>query len=189
MAQDSFLKAGDEGFRARQYGTISYDGNNEIIYDDSGVFFQSEEINEYAGGISRQFQPIPKEELELIQPIIKEIEDTGFIEPNVKYEYGCHKIRVSVGDDEVFSPTPEGYHQDGFDYVAMVCVNKKNVVGATSFVKDIDTNRLTFQGEMQPGDMMIVDDRLVKHYVSPLFKSSWNECYRDMLIITFKIVN
>ena len=47
-----------------------------------------------------------------------------------------HQIRVCVNnDDEIL--LPEGIHQDGYNMVAIICINRRNITGGINKIYDL----------------------------------------------------
>ena len=187
MPEDSYLQ---ESFcyRKRCYGT-GYLKNGIFRWNEtSDTFIQSENINKYVGGILRQFHPINQA---IRHDIEKQIIYTayGFLPP-VDYSLGIHQIRIVANKFNQGMPTPEGIHQDGFDYVTVGCIETSNVSGGISFVLDgHDHTKIAFEGTLSPGMLLIFSDRTFAHYTSNISPKLPGEAYRDVIVTTFQCIN
>jgi len=88
------------------------------------------------GGVIRHFEPLIMESKHYIESIVHRLIKSAKI-PQDDYEIGCHQIRISAENDFNGYPAPEGFHRDGFDYIAIHCVSLNNVNGAISLVRPI----------------------------------------------------
>jgi hypothetical protein len=94
-----------------------------------------------------------------------------------------HQIRVEVNNDSV-TPVPEGIHQDGYNYVGIMCVSRNNIQGGVNKIYTLDEEEI-YNKVLDEGEMIIMNDRKVKHYVSNITrKDSLMKGYRDILVMT-----
>lgn len=187
MPEDNYLKQ-DFCYRKRCYSTGSIK-NGIFFWDEVSLsFLQSENLNSYVGGISRSFTPIS-------QSIKNDIENNiistayGFLPP-VDYSLGIHQIRIVANKFNQGMPTPEGIHQDGFDFVTVACINTANVSGGISFVLDAhDHTKVAFEGTLFPGMLLIFSDKTFAHYTSNITPKLPGEAHRDVIVTTFQHLN
>ena len=133
IPEDTYLKQ-TFCYRKRCYGTGRVE-NDTFTWDQKAPsFVQSESLNKYTGGVIRQFHPISQA---IREDIEKKIVYTayGFL-PRVDYSVGIHQIRIVANELNQGMPTPEGIHQDGFDFVTVSCIDTANVSGGISFILD-----------------------------------------------------
>ncbi|WP_444935161.1 2OG-Fe dioxygenase family protein [Microbulbifer sp. JTAC008] len=140
-------------------------------------------INTYLGDIERHYPSLGATARIFSQNIVRHLISQQYI-PAKKYQVGCHQIRVRATDGFNAYPTPEGFHQDGFDYVAINCINRNNVNGGESFISNLDENEIIFHGTLTPGKALVLNDRSFKHYVSPITPLFPGEALRDVVVIT-----
>ncbi|MDC9616078.1 2OG-Fe dioxygenase family protein [Xenorhabdus khoisanae] len=182
LKADNYLKD-KHVFRYRAYNICAI-YNHKLNWNSDSYFLQSEKLNSYAGGVARKFDPLPTECKKYIELIIYQLINSSVI-PDNNYKIGCHQIRISSTDDFNGYPAPEGFHQDGFDYVAIHCVSLNNVNGAISLVRPlVDKNNLK-EHILMPGQIMVLDDREVEHYITPITPKLPGSAYRDIFVITF----
>ncbi|MBD1557131.1 2OG-Fe dioxygenase family protein [Vibrio sp. S9_S30] len=171
-------------YRYRAYSVGDYN-NRQLTWRESGAFFQTKDLNSYAGGLKRNFTPLSIESRHHIEEIVQTVVDSQHI-PQGNYSIGCHQIRIVAEEGAVGYPAPEGFHQDGFDYLAIYCVSLNNVNGATSLISPLEDENSIYEHTLLPGEIMIVDDRQVKHFVTPITtKIPGREAKRDVFVITF----
>ncbi|MFV0573955.1 MAG: 2OG-Fe dioxygenase family protein [Vibrio sp.] len=179
LIDDNYLQ-GKAIFRKRRYSTCTVDKDQLYWQDTSKTFFQPKEMNNYAGGIERRFESLGNLAKSFssgkIIPFIME-----YLELN-KAEVGIHQIRITANNEYIGLPAPEGPHQDGFDFVCTVCINKTNTAGGNSIV--LNHNDIVLNKQLEPGDLLLIDDKHYYHYASPIVPLLPGEAWRDMFIFT-----
>ncbi|WP_444918998.1 2OG-Fe dioxygenase family protein [Microbulbifer sp. JMSA003] len=181
LPPDEYLKS-QYSYRYRTYCSGLYRGNS-IEWNSSTIFMQSKTINKYLGDIERHYPALEPSAKIFSQSIVRHLVSSQYIPAN-EYQVGCHQIRVRATDEFNAYPTPEGFHQDGFDYVAINCINRNNVNGGESFISSLDENEIIFHGTLTPGKALVLNDRSLKHYVSPITPLFPGEAVRDVVVIT-----
>ncbi|WP_444926689.1 2OG-Fe dioxygenase family protein [Microbulbifer sp. EKSA008] len=181
LPPDEYLKS-QNPYRYRTYSSGLYSGNS-IEWSNNTIFIQSKTINTYLGDIERHYPSLGAIARIFSQNIVRHLISQQYI-PAKKYQVGCHQIRVRATDEFNAYPTPEGFHQDGFDYVAINCINRNNVNGGESFISNLDENEIIFHGTLTPGKALVLNDRSLKHYVSPITPLFPGEALRDVVVIT-----
>ncbi len=155
-----------EGFRykslarVRMHGTEPAAGSHEPLY-------QSLEFNPVHGGIQRHYPPLSAgfvaalaDPLRLFQAMARLGEEDEVL---------VQAQRVTTGTGGVGHPAVEGFHQDDVEYVGILLVCRQGLAGGkTLLAADADGRDLVFAGELQPGQLLVLDDRRVWHYTSPV---------------------
>jgi selenocysteine lyase/cysteine desulfurase len=167
--------------RFRRYSLI----NTETFQILGTKFLQSKKYNKSINGdILRKYNEINLIDTDCFKNLI------DYFVGEVKYKTGIdistcmvHQIRVEANDDSI-SPVPEGIHQDGYNFIAIVCVNRKNIMGGVNKVFSLN-DELVYSSVLKQGEMLFMNDRELKHYVSDIIRiDNCKEAYRDVLIIT-----
>lgn len=184
LPNDNYLKS-NKKFRKRLYsaGTII----NNIFEWDLIIreFEQSSVNNDYLGDIKRQYKPLSNTikffvQNKLIHHVIVHL-------PRLNYKIGVHQIRVIADNTTMGIPVPEGIHQDGFDYVFILCVSNINVAGGNSILfNSKHYEDILFEYILQPTDCLLLNDRKLFHYVSPIVPKLPGNCSRDVIVMTFE---
>ena len=83
--------------------------------------------------------------------------------------------------------SPEGWHQDGYDCIAMIGIDRCNIIGGELLLSTSKTEHPFLQAVMDDGTMVIVDDSHLWHNgmaIQPIRdnKPAW----MDLFIITAK---
>lgn len=94
----------------------------------------------------------------------------------------AHRI-TSRGSQESF-PVVEGPHQDGMEYVGILCISRQNIEGGISQVLT-DRENVVFEHILEPGEILTINDSEYFHYTTPTKCKIENELgYRDILIFS-----
>ena len=190
LPKDEFLKK-DEKFiyRYRRYGLGIISGYLIEWNSNDNNFLQSTELNHYVGGINRKFEFIERiVQIFVANVLVKNV--LGNFIPEGKYSIGTHQMRIKANDYYMGKPAPEGIHQDGFDYVTVSCINTYNVTGGTSILVDaMNYKTVFFEKNLRKGEILMFDDRRYAHYTSPIVPKIPGECFRDVIVNTYKKIN
>ena len=102
---------------------------------------------------------------------------------------GLHLFRVNCGE-VAGTPSPEGRHQDGFDYISVTVLERVNVKGGESIMADSKDGEPFFQGIIPPGEGLVFDDRQLWHDATSIefegMNSETNSGHRSVCVITVK---
>lgn len=183
LPNDKFLQ-GQFVFRKRAYarGVLSPHG---IEWDSSTDFCQPRRINDYAGGIKRVFAPAGV----AIRKYIQELLQSAFYRSGLgdeRYHFGLHQIRIVCEDLHEGYPVPEGYHQDGFDFVCIHNFRRANIKGGGSYLRDGSKDGpCIFEHDLAKGEMLLFNDRRLFHYATPITNVESGIGYRDICVLTF----
>jgi hypothetical protein len=187
MPDDDYLK-GSFCYRKRCYGAGTIQDNVFKWNDSSQPFYQSKVLNNYVGGVSRNFHPIFREVEDIIEKQI--VLNVYAALPQADYKVGIHQIRIIANHDNQGSPTPEGIHQDGFNFVSIACINTDNVSGGISFLLNAqDHTKVEFEGVLSPGMLLVFSDTTFAHYTSNISPKLPGLARRDVVVATFAYLN
>lgn len=148
-------------------------------------FEQSKKINQFAGGVKRDFQELEDgfiQEPAVLAMVALFASVMGF-DPEVR-EIGVHQIRIIGAPGEAGSPAPEGIHQDGFDYIGIFCVERFQILGATTSIYPAKGQPPLFSRELQAGEAVFANDRKVCHFAEQVWPSGEDPGHWDLLVIT-----
>lgn len=151
--------------------------------------YQSTSYNYLNGGFERYFSPIEEEIASnkvMLAILFFCCSCFSRLAPYYKWHIEAHQFRIDASH-ELASPTPEGIHRDGVNFVFMMLVNRTNVVNGETSIYDLAKNRLSSRTLTTPFESAIINDERVMHGVTPIIKIDTKKAgYRDMLVITFK---
>ncbi len=188
---DNYLKDGGR-FRQRRFALFYFlPSPGDLLPLPSASYFQSSEVNTYAGGVAREFAPLLEKSLtnQFLHELIKfnfrqfPVDSSMTHQP---WEIDVHQFRVVASQDELGEPTPEGIHHDGDDFNCIHLIARQNVTGGVNSVYDNDGVRLASYTLRHPMDSIIVWDPHVMHGVTPIHPEKPGElAIRDVLVIGY----
>jgi hypothetical protein len=184
----------DGKYRLRRYSVVElrttfWDAKEEVVVDHLSHrdFNQSEEFNKHQGGMTRSFEEIEDEVLQ--SEGMKEICFTFKKENNLidGQEVDIHQMRVITLEGKTFTHvSPEGIHQDGFDHIAMIGIERSNIEGGDLMAyvsKDSDPFLIH---QLQPGEMLMLNDRELWHNATPIKRITATAGYGDWFVLCAK---
>ncbi len=181
LPRDPYIKG---NFRRRRFSRFRGEPEN-LTRLDHKVFEQSARVNKLAGGVKRDFEELEAGLIEMTEfkLLVAKFVDFSKIDP-VTTEVGVHQIRVVASPEEQGEPAPEGIHQDGFDFVGIFCIKRRNLYGAETHLYSDPEKPPIFAKELQPGEFVLVNDRRLFHYTSALYPQTSGEGVRDVFVMT-----
>ena len=183
LKDDTYLKSRDWIFRKRSYGRGKII-KSKIIWSKQTNFFQKKKNNKYVGGIKRKFaamKPVIKKEVEII---ILNLKEKNLIGKDIKF-FGAHAIRIICDKNNLGYPVPEGYHHDGFDFVSIIAVNRSNILGGKSYLKNATSKKIVFTKSLKNNQALFFNDKKLLHYATPIKLTKGRLGFRDMIVLTF----
>ena len=183
----------DGKFRLRKYSLIElrttfWNAKEEAEIDqiDAKDFTQSEDFNKHQGGMKRTFENIENDVLQ--SDVFKEI--------CLVFKRACdlisgqqmdvHQMRVKCSGGAA-QLSPEGWHQDGYDCVAMIGIDRRNIIGGEALLSTSKTEGPFLKATLETGTMLIIDDSYLWHNgrsIQPIDDNE--EAWMDILILTVK---
>ena len=177
----------DSVYRARRYSLLRYKDKKCNVQPEP-VFCQDKKINFYLGGIKRKYSPVKSNVISYLKDkvISKFVNE---VLPYNNYNIGIHQIRIMVSGNTSSIVTPEGFHHDGMDYLAILPFARYNIENGCTSILDPSTNVILYSKKLLVGDVLLINDKLYKHYTSPIKARTNRKGYRDVFIFTFEIIN
>jgi hypothetical protein len=151
------------------------------------VFNQSEDFNKHQGGMTRDFEEI--DDSVLNDKGMKAIclafkESRGLIDGQ---EIEIHQMRVLTQENGMAKVAPEGIHQDGFDDLAIVGINRHNILGGELLAYESKRSSPFLNYALKDGQILMLDDSELWHNASPIVAKSNNESgYGDWFVLCVK---
>ena len=172
-------------FRYRKFSKIKFKNHNVDTYL-KGNFFQTKKINRYVGGKNRNYKNINNLVVEEIISLFKK-EFQNYLKFK-NYELGIHQIRILASNNIVGYPVPEGWHKDGFDYVVLLNINAKNIVGGISRIREkLNDNHDHYSVLLKSGEYIFLNDSKYFHYADPINVKDINtKGSRDIIVLTIQ---
>ena len=149
--------------------------------------WQSVEYNALHGGIERHFEPMAAEWTQdgawrsLLTGLGQCASRLLGAQP---WYVEAHPFRITTAGG-IGRPTPEGAHRDGVDFIAIVLVRRRNVIGGETRVFPLGSDqglRFTLQ---EPWSALLLDDTRVIHETTPI-QSETQPGWRDTLVVTYR---
>ena len=150
-------------------------------------FTQSEEFNKHQGGVTRDFEEIDDSVLhsEGMKAICLAFKECRGLIDGQKIE--IHQMRVLTQEDGIAKVAPEGVHQDGFDDIAMVGVNRYKIYGGQLLAYETYGSTPFLIHVLKNGEMLMLDDSKLWHNASPIVAESIEEAgYGDWFVLCAK---
>ena len=154
---------------------------------EGNVFNQSEEYNKHQGGLARQFENV--EESTMTSAAMREL-TIAFFEAcklHGEHDFEIHQFRMRCigGATQV---APEGWHQDGYDHVALVGVCRENIIGGEILLSASKTEAPFFTATLDRGTMVVIKDNVLWHNARAIQaiddeKSAW----LDLIVLTIQV--
>jgi hypothetical protein len=190
LPADVYLTDGGS-YRFRRHGRFSFcPAKDEMSRLPEGAYFQSAEVNRFAGDIPRKFAPLSEETF--CNPLLHEIIRLNFkcfpLTPECAarpWTVDVHLVRVRATRLELGKPTPEGIHCDGFKYVSFHMIDRQNVVGGVSEIYDNNKQLLRARPLIDLFDSCYADDTRIMHATTPIAPHAEGIGWRDMLLMSY----
>ncbi len=177
-------KYAEKRLRSRRYSCYRYNVDGTLDRLTQKDFMQSSDINKYVGDIERKFEPIDDSLRTdtVFLKIFEEFQERTGLAPGSIVE--AHQIRWHC-KRRVKIPAPEGIHQDGFDYIGMFLINTQNIDGGEIMIYPSPDDAPIFKKLLEPGEFVLLNDKKLFHYASPLVpRPNQDEGYWDLIVLT-----
>jgi len=178
----------DGQYRLRRYSKIKLSDTDHFKYMkmESESFSQSTHYNQFQGGVDRKFEDIEDEVVEsggMLEMCDTFLESSGFSDD---HEIEIHQMRIVAGN-ELTPVSPEGVHQDGYRFIAMIGINRYNITGGNLLVCKTDEGEPIVDFPLESGEMVMLDDRAMWHDATPIKEVSHAvQGWMDVFILTAK---
>ncbi len=191
LEPDAYLRD-DASFRFRRLGYFElHPPSGTVRRLPDGAYYQSRELNTYAGGIERHFAPLRESAVD--NRFLEELIRFDFVQLPIDDERAqkiwrvdVHFFRVVGQADAAGEPSPEGIHRDGEEFGAIHLIQRKNVAGGVNSVYDTDGQLIASLILEDPLDSLILWDPHTLHAVTPIRPEVGGEpAIRDTLIMGF----
>lgn len=177
---DPYVKG---NYRFRRLSRFTTAGN-ELVKLPHGCLFQSKEYNPLVGDIKREFAEIDGGLVELdgFKKVVFAFIDACKLHP--ESEIGVHQIRTTCSLNNFGNPAPEGIHRDGTDFIGIFSVNRENIQGGETHLYVAKKEKPVFKKILNPGELLLVNDREFFHFTTPIKPISDAQGVRDVFVLT-----
>lgn len=180
-------------YRRRRFGVL-HASSGGIDRKDHQPHYQSRDHNPVNGGIERWFMPVDDSVIDnafgqgLLRYCTALFDTTSATKASVSpWHVEMHQFRIEATATETGSPTPEGPHRDGVDWVCVMLINRTNVSSGVTQIFDPAGEPLGEFTLTDPLDTVFLDDRRVFHGVTPIAPiDPADKAFRDVLVLTYR---
>jgi len=160
--------------------------DDRLVQMPHGYLFQSKDYNPLLGDVTREYAELDPGLIALqdFQTIVLEFFDFCKLCSTVN-EIGVHQIRTTASFDEIGNPAPEGIHRDGVDLVGIFSISRHNISGAETYLyKSQQDRKPVLEKVLNPGELLVFDDRQFLHFTSPIQANVDEGGTRDVFVFT-----
>ncbi len=175
----------DGQYRLRRYSVVRMQ-NGQVVNTGRTDFMQTEEINHFQGDIVRHFEPIEAATLqsEGMREMCQKFMETNELPDGQEIE--IHQIRITAIFDET-QVAPEGVHQDGFDHIALIGIDRHNIVGGEIMLYEDEHEAPFFRKVLENGEVTMLADDILWHNAQPIRSvEHGEEGHMDVFVLTAK---
>lgn len=189
LVTDNYMA--DQGkYRQRRHAMFSASrGGGTAHQEPHKPHFQTVRSNPINGGMVRNFAPIESyvANCDVLANLLNfGSHICGAISPLYDWEIEVHQFRILAQNTGV-SPTPEGVHQDGVDFLMVVLIERNNIKFGQTHIFDLEHNAIAQIMLKNPFDVLITNDLRAPFEVRPIERDISTQIgYRDVLAVTFK---
>ena len=178
----------DGEYRLRRYSIVRIH-NGKIDYLPTTDFVQSDDINHFQGNIVRHFEALDN----------KLIHCDGMLEMCTMFQQAnalpdeqpieIHQIRITALNGKTLT-SPEGIHQDGFEHIAVIGIDRHNIKGGEFLVYKDKASPPFLCTTLQHGEMAILADNILWHNAHPIQAiKKHQQGYWDVFVLTTKEIH
>jgi hypothetical protein len=149
--------------------------------------WQPTDYNALHGGLTRWFEPIESALLAsgAWRGLLASLGDFfAQLQPVPRWYVEAHQFRIDTAKG-LGRPTPEGAHRDGVDFVAVILIGRRDVIGGETRVFDAHGPQGVRFTLDEPWSMLLLDDARVIHETTPL-QAQGPDGARDTLVLTYR---
>ncbi|WP_416973966.1 2OG-Fe dioxygenase family protein [Streptomyces sp. 4F14] len=173
LADDQWLKT-DYVFRQRRLGLFALDMRERRVETlEDRAFFQDTELNPYAGGVHRKFEPLAVRTranpflIQLMWDVLAVLPPDRVASAR-SWEIGVHLMRILAGPDRPGYPAPEGMHHDGHAFTSITLIRRSEATGGRSKFADLHGDVYRELELEEPLDTVVFEDPRCLHDVTPV---------------------
>lgn len=191
LGEDRFMADGGR-YRRRRHAAFEA-SDRALVRKPDQPHFQSRDYNPLNGDVQRWFDAVEigiaqsailQAMFESLTPLFTTLDGRDL---TAAWHSEMHQFRIETSPEELGRPTPEGLHRDGVDWVLVMLIARHNVAEGVTEIGDADGARLGRFTLLRPGDAVILDDRRIRHGVTPIRTLVEGQpAYRDALVVTWK---
>jgi hypothetical protein len=186
LPRDEYLRDGGH-YRARRHGCFIWAPARALQPVPHRPHWQPTAYNALHGGLTRWFEPIEpalagaaawQGLLASLGALFAQLRvvPCWFIE--------AHQFRIDTAGG-IGRPTPEGAHRDGVDFVAVILIGRRDILGGETRVFEAHGAAGVRFTMAEPWSMLLMDDARVVHETTPI-QPHGESGVRDTLVLTYR---
>lgn len=175
----------DGGYRLRRYSIVRIH-NGKVDHLPPTDFVQSSDINHFQGNVVRHFETLDDDLIDCdgMLEMCKLFQQANALPDNQPIE--IHQMRIATLSGET-PASPEGIHQDGFEHIAVIGIDRHNIKGGEFLVYKEKTASPFLCTTLQHGEMAILADDILWHNAHPIKAiKKHQQGYWDVFVLTTK---
>lgn len=186
LPRDQYLKDGGD-YRARRHSCFTQTAATVPEQVAHRAHWQPTAYNALHGGLTRWFEPIEPGVtaaaawLQLLGALGELFAE---LKPVTRWYIEAHQFRIDTAHG-LGRPTPEGAHRDGVDFVAVILVNRREVIGGETRVFEAHGPHGVRFTMDEPWSLLLLEDARVIHETTPL-QGEGTAGARDTLVLTYR---
>lgn len=177
----------DGSYRLRRYSVFHYDKLAKMVSKQPHeAFVQDDSLNKFQGNVTRDYD-------DLTDATIADAEFIAMLDafattanlPDVS-KIAIHQMRIIAKDcDANAVATPEGIHQDGFDYIGVFTTRRHNVAGGELYVWQDKTDAVPIATlDPKAGDYCVLNDKQLWHSAGDVAPAQAGQGFWDLFVLT-----
>ena len=166
--------------RFDQYHIRFVDRSWKLVLLPHRPFIQSRKYNRFAGGLLRDFEPLCIDPAIYVDVCAKAIP----LPVDIEWQINVHQCRVIAQPGILGISVPEGPHQDGHEYTAILVSKRHQINGALTSLYPVGEGEAFFTTVLENNQALVFSDERMFHYTSNL--EPFNGFgHRDLWMIVF----
>jgi hypothetical protein len=170
-----------EGFRHKALSRMRIHGTDPVVGPHEPLY-QSAEYNPVHGGIERHYPELTPAMVTALADPLRMFQAAARLPEDEEVLVQAQRITTGPAGTTGY-PAVEGFHQDDVDVVGILLAGRASLTGGMTLVSgNADGQALVFAGELRPGQLLVLDDRRVWHYTSPVQDTPLARGHRDVVL-------
>ena len=177
LPADPYCK--DRYRRFSQYRLALRDGDARLELLPHRPLVQHKRHNAYLGGVLRHLEPLIIDASDSVKTVAAAIP----LDRTMDWQVDVHQWRTTCGREAASRSVPEGPHQDGHEYAAILVVRRQNITGGTTILYRLEDHAPFFERTLEAGEGIVLDDRGMLHFTTDI-QATEDVGLRDIFVIT-----
>jgi hypothetical protein len=173
----------DGAFRLRRFSHFTY-ASGQLLELPTKAFSQTGDINTFQGNVAREYPSIEAEVVssDAFSEMFKNFKKMTELTDDKPIE--VHQMRILGAKGSLTEAAPEGVHQDGFDYLGVFVIERKNIQGGEICVHPEKEQAPIFKHAFDSGEFVILNDKRFWHSAQNLEAVNDDLAYMDVFVLT-----